>query len=69
MVGRKVASLIGRPCSPHQLRHTFASVLTERGANMFHVQRLMRHERLDTTSVYIHLRDETLLAELEKHLG
>jgi site-specific recombinase XerD len=68
MICNKVSALVGRPVSPHQLRHTFASILTDRGANALIVQNLMGHSRLETTSVYVHLADETLRAEVEKCL-
>jgi site-specific recombinase XerD len=54
---------------PHVLRHTFASVLTERGASPFAVQRVMGHSRLETTGIYVHLSGETLRDEIESHLG
>lgn len=68
VVRLKVTPLVGRPVSPHTLRHTFASVLTERGANPLIVQRVMGHERLETTSIYVHLSNDTIRHELEKHL-
>jgi site-specific recombinase XerD len=69
IVRRRVSPLVGRPVSPHVLRHTFASVLTERGASAFAVQRAMGHARLETTGIYVHLSNETLRDEIETHLG
>jgi site-specific recombinase XerD len=69
LVQRRVGPLVGRPVSPHALRHTFASVLIERGATGFTVQRAMGHKHLETTGIYVHLSDDTLRAELERHIG
>lgn len=41
--------------SPHKLRHTFATVLLAKGANVKAVQALMGHASLQTTLKYLHL--------------
>jgi len=69
IVRSRVSPLVGRPVSPHVLRHTFASILTERGASPFAIQRVMGHARLETTGIYVHLSGETLRDEIETHLG
>jgi integrase/recombinase XerD len=46
---------LGRSVSPHQLRHGFATVLVENGADIGDVQALMRHARVSTTQIYLHL--------------
>ena len=48
--------------TPHILRHSFASNLLERGVDLFQVQKLLGHERIETTSIYLH----SSLEELEK---
>lgn len=49
---------------PHQLRHSFASELLEEGYTISAVQKLLGHERLDTTQIYLHLVDEQLRDDL-----
>ena len=47
-------------CTPHVLRHTFATELIGEGFNLPEVQVALRHANLATTAVYLHVRDESL---------
>ena len=48
--------------SPHVLRHTFATVMLNNGADLEAVKELLGHESLATTEIYTH----TTFAELKK---
>lgn len=46
---------IKKNISPHILRHSFATHMLEKGINLKHLQIILGHSAMKTTSIYLHL--------------
>lgn len=55
-----LAAGIRQKVNPHLLRHSFATHLMDRGANILQVQAILGHASLHTTALYVHLSKRCL---------
>lgn len=58
---------IGKAGSCHAFRHSFATALMDNGCDIRHIQLMMGHSKLETTTIYLHTGIHDLKAAHEKY--
>jgi integrase len=66
---RTYSNRCGLPVTPHQLRHSAATLLLNAGAPILTVQTTMGHKHIDTTLGYARLYDGTVAADYYRAMG
>jgi integrase/recombinase XerD len=57
---------ITQTITPHILRHTFATLALQKGISLATVQKILGHDRLATTSIYLNFTDEHVVDEFTR---
>jgi len=67
-IRKKLGIIVGRPMSPHTLRHSFATRLRTNGADLQLIQEALGHADIKTTTIYAHITTATRKAEITRFL-
>jgi site-specific recombinase XerD len=60
---------VAGPHLPHRWRHTYATYLLRRGLDISHIQKLLGHASMTTTSIYLHLVQDDLQEGVTRAFG
>ena len=57
---------IRQDVTPHILRHTFATMALQKGISLATVQKILGHDHLTTTAIYLNLTNTHVIEEFER---
>ena len=57
---------ITQDVTPHVLRHTFATLALQKHISLAAIQKILGHDRLTTTAIYLNLTDTHVVEEYEQ---
>lgn len=57
---------ISKPVTPHILRHTFSVTAIQKGISLPSLQRLLGHDNLATTQIYLNISPEDVIREFKE---
>ncbi len=63
----KIIAVSGHYFYPHMLRHTFATLMIEGGCDIYSLSKILGHNDIKTTTIYLSASVEHLRAEMTKH--
>ena len=56
-------AMLSQIVTPHILRHTFATLALQKGISLAAVQKILGHDRLTTTAIYLNFTDAHVIEE------
>ena len=70
-VQKSVKAIANRACitkaiCPHVCRHTFATMFLQKGGSLAALKKILGHDRLTTTEIYLNLTDTHIVEEYEQ---
>lgn len=63
----KIKQASGIEFTIHKLRHTFATLMLEGGCDIYSLSRMMGHNDIKTTTIYLYASAEHLRSQISKH--
>ena len=61
-------AMLTKPVSPHVLRHTFAVNCVQKGISTASLKKILGHDRLETTEIYLNLSPEQAIQEFREKM-
>jgi site-specific recombinase XerD len=66
---KRIGKSVGiTPCNPHRFRHTCATLALRRGMDLTTVSKMLGHESVGTTQIYIDIDQQQLAAQHDKYV-